>query len=55
MTSDASRLVRPGAVAPGSAAKTAPHKYCQVACMDYDGSPRCIDFQRAAGSDETGL
>ena len=49
MTSDASRLVRPGVVAQWSAAKTATRLYCQVARGDYDAVLRCIDFHRAAG------
>src|SRR5664280_496325 len=49
MTSDASRLVRPGAVAQWSAAETATYQYCQVAREDYDASSRCINFHRAAG------
>ena len=36
MTSDACRLVRPGAVAQKSAAKTVTNPYCQVARSDYD-------------------
>src|SRR5664279_2843158 len=49
MTSDASRLVRPGAVAQRSAAQTATYQYCQVAREDYDASSRCINLHRAAG------
>ena len=47
--SDASRLVRPGAVAQWSAVKTATRQYCQAAGTDYDAVVRCIHFYRAAG------
>jgi len=49
MTSDASRLVRPEAVAQWSAAKTATDQYCQVAREGYDAFLRRVAFQRAAG------
>jgi len=47
--SDASRLVRPEAVAQWSAAQTATDQYCQVARETYDASSRCIGVHRAAG------
>ena len=49
MMSDASRLVRPEAVAQWSAAQTATDQYCQVARAEYDASSRCIGVHRAAG------
>src|ERR1017187_1175852 len=49
MTSDACRLVRPGAAAQWSAAKTATNQYCQVVREEYDASSRCIALHRAAG------
>ena len=47
--SDASRLVRPGAVAQRSAVKTATGQYCQAAEMNYDAVIKCIHFNQAAG------
>jgi len=49
MMSDARRLVRPEAVAQGSAVNTATRRYCQVARAGYDASSGCVEFYRAAG------